>query len=148
MAVVAGTSEIVGARIRQVVGATELRFALVGLGSTLAHLSLFTVMLRVVGTSQMANLVALIIATVANTAVNRRWTFGVRGSTAALRQHVQAFAVFLVTWALSGAALAVLHRIASDPPPLVQVAVVGLSMAGSTVLRFVAMRVWIFRSVA
>ncbi|WP_177180410.1 GtrA family protein [Pedococcus cremeus] len=122
-----------------------MRFALVGVGSTLAHLALFTVILGAVEKSQLANLIALAVATVANTAANRRWTFGIRGSTAVVRQHFQAFVLFFITWGLSSAALGFLHHVSAAPRPLTQVVVVALSMAGSTLLRFAGMRAWIFR---
>ena len=65
-----------------------------------------------------------------------------------LRQHVKAFAVFGVTWALCGATLALLKQPSSDPLPVVQVVVVGLSMLGSTAVRCAVMRAWIFRTAA
>ncbi len=56
------------------------RFVAVGLVSTVAYVVLFTV-LRGSMTAPLANLVALAITAVGNTAVNRRYTFGVRGSS-------------------------------------------------------------------
>ena len=54
------------------------RFAGVGVVSTLAYLLLFIALRARLG-AQPANLVALLVTAVANTAVNRRLTFGVRG---------------------------------------------------------------------
>jgi len=125
---------------------TIVRFACVGVGSTVVHLGLFAALLHLLPTSQAANLGALLVATVANTAANRRFTFGVTGTTAAARQHVQSLALFALTWALSAGALWLLHAWTSQPPTLVQTLVVGGSMAGSTVVRYVAMRSWIFTS--
>ena len=73
------------------------RFAAVGVVSTVIHLGLFASLASVPTSTQTANLVALLVATVANTALNRRWTFGVRGA-GRLRSQVQGLAVFLVTW--------------------------------------------------
>jgi putative flippase GtrA len=125
---------------------TIVRFACVGVGSTVVHLGLFAALLHVLPTSQAANLGALLVATVANTAANRRFTFGVTGTTAAARQHVQSLGLFALTWGLSAGALWLLHTWAAQPPTLVQTAVVGGSMVGSTVVRYVAMRSWIFAS--
>ena len=55
------------------------RFAVVGLASTALHLGLFAWLAAALPSAQTANLLALLVATVANTAANRRWTFGVRG---------------------------------------------------------------------
>ena len=56
----------------------SLRFAAIGVLSTLAYLLLF-LLARPMG-AQAANLFALLVTAVANTAANRRFTFGVRGA--------------------------------------------------------------------
>ncbi|MGO4343151.1 GtrA family protein [Pedococcus sp. 2YAF34] len=123
---------------------TVVRFACVGVGSTVVHLGLFAALLHLLPTSQTANLGALLAATIANTAANRRFTFGVTSTTAAVRQHLQSLGLFALTWGLSAGALWLLHAWATQPPALVQTVVVGGSMVGSTVVRYVAMRTWIF----
>src|SRR3954447_10836043 len=55
-----------------------VRFAVIGMLSTLAYLLIFVV-LRSVSPAQVANLTALLFTAVANTAANRRVTFGMRG---------------------------------------------------------------------
>jgi hypothetical protein len=70
-----------------------VRFAAVGVLSTLAYLVLFAA-LRPLGGAQLANLLALLITAVANTAVNRRLTFGVRGPENLLRHQVQGLLIF------------------------------------------------------
>ncbi|KRE57165.1 GtrA family protein [Phycicoccus sp. Soil748] len=122
-----------------------VRFACVGIGSTVLHLGLFAGLLQALPYSQAANLGALLLATVANTAANRRWTFGVTGTEGVARQHLQSLGLFALTWALSAAALWLLHSTTTQPPALMQTIVVGGSMVGSTVVRFLAMRFWIFR---
>ncbi|MGO4343742.1 glycosyltransferase [Pedococcus sp. 2YAF34] len=120
------------------------RFAVVGVLSTLVHLGPFAA-LRSGGTgAQAANLVALLVATVANTALNRRWTFGVHGR-GAVRHQAQGLALFGVTWLLTAGGLGLLHLLATTPATAAQTAVVALATALSTVLRFVAMRTWMFR---
>jgi putative flippase GtrA len=122
-----------------------VKFAVVGVGSTVTHLSLFAALDQVVST-QPANLTALVLATLGNTAANRRWTFGVTGATSRGRHHVQALLVFALTWALSAAALWGLPHLWPDPSTAVSTIAVGASMALSTVVRFVLMRTWIFRA--
>ena len=55
-----------------------VRFAAIGVASTLAHLLLFLLFRGVMGAIA-ANVVALLITSIVNTAANRRLTFGVRG---------------------------------------------------------------------
>jgi len=81
-------------------GGQLLRFAGVGVLSTVLHLGLFTLLRTGVGSGQAANLVALLAATVANTALNRRWTFGVRGREQAVRQHLGGLALVALRGAL------------------------------------------------
>jgi putative flippase GtrA len=121
-----------------------VRFASVGVASTALHLGLFA-LLHTVLTSQPANAVALVVATVANTAVNRRWTFAVSGRRHLTRHHLQALAVFVITWAASAGALQLLALAVTEPSTTLSTAVLGVSMAASTAVRFVALRGWIFR---
>ena len=55
-----------------------VRFAVIGLASTLAYLLLYVLLRGALGPFG-ANLVALVVTAVANTAANRRLTFGLRG---------------------------------------------------------------------
>jgi putative flippase GtrA len=124
------------------------RFAAIGVLSTLAHLVLYLV-LRGGGTGAFAaNAVALTITTIANTAANRRYTFGVRGRAGAWRHQLQGGLAFAVGLGLSTAALAVLHAAVADPARRVEVgALIGAGVL-TTVLRFLLLRVWVFRAVA
>jgi len=131
------------ARLRGQLG----RFAVVGGVSTIVHLGLFAVLDQagdVAGLAgQLANLIALTVATIVNTALNRSWTFGVRGP-GALRQHAAAFAVFLLTWAGTAGGLGLLHTLRPGASTWLSVAALALGTGVSTVVRFVAMRQWIF----
>jgi putative flippase GtrA len=119
-------------------------FAAVGALSTVVHLGLFAILTPELGSAQSANLVALLLATIANTALNRRWTFGVRGPGAA-RHQVQGLAVFAVTWLATAGALALLHTVVAAPSTTVETCVVAFATAASTLARFIAMRSWMFR---
>jgi putative flippase GtrA len=133
-----------GLRERGGLARQAARFAGVGAVSTVLHLGLFALLAGGMESTQLANTAALVIATVFNTWANRRWTFGVRGRARAVHHQVQAFTVFGITWAMSAAGLAILHLVASAPPTWVQTAVIAAANVISTVVRFVAMKSWIF----
>src|SRR5689334_22076627 len=70
-----------------------IRFAAVGVASTLAYLALYAALRLGVG-PQWANFVALLLTATTNTAANRRLTFGVRGNVGAWRHQTQGLIVF------------------------------------------------------
>lgn len=118
-----------------------VRFSAIGILSTLAYLGLF-LLLRPLG-PQPANLIALLVTAVANTAANRRFTFGVRGAVGAIRHQFEGLVVFAVGLALTSGALAVLHW-AAEPSRMLELAVLVLANLAATVLRFVLLRNWVF----
>ena len=121
-----------------------LRFAAVGATTTVLHLGLYAA-LRLTLSGQVANLLALLVATVVNTYLNRVWTFGrAAGVGNPAREQVQAMFVFLLTWACTAGGLAALAAVWPDASTLVQVGALALATTASTVVRFVAMRYWIF----
>jgi putative flippase GtrA len=126
-----------GALFRQ-----AIRFAAVGVGSTLAYLLLFLMWRAPLG-AQVANLLALLVTAIVNTAVNRRFTFGVAGE-GAVRHQLQGLLVFMLGLALTSGSLAVLGAVTSHPPRAVEVIVLIIANLASTVLRFVALREWVF----
>ncbi|HWO64360.1 MAG TPA: bifunctional glycosyltransferase family 2/GtrA family protein [Umezawaea sp.] len=121
-----------------------VRFGAIGVTSTLAYLLLFLMMRGGLG-AQGANLVALLLTAVANTAANRRFTFGVRGRHGAGRHQFEGLIVFGFGLALTSGSLALLHS-STDPGQVAEVAaVVGANLI-ATVLRFLLLRNWVFRS--
>ncbi len=121
-----------------------VRFAAVGVFSTLAYLLLYVLLRGGLGPFG-ANLVALVLTAVANTAANRRLTFGVRSSERALLHHVQGLVVFGLGLGLTSGALAALTAWAPEVNRPVELVVLVAANALATVLRFVAYRSWIFR---
>ena len=119
-----------------------VRFAAVGVVSTLAHLLLYSLLRGALGPYG-ANVVALVVTAVANTAANRRITFGIRGRAGAGRHQLQGLIVFGLGLALTTGALAVLP---AGAPHLLELAVLVVANGLATVLRFVLLRSWIFRS--
>jgi putative flippase GtrA len=113
--------------------------------STLAYLVLY-VALRVVVGAQVANLLALLFTAVANTAANRRLTFGVSGRRGAGRHQAQGLVVFALGLALTSGSLALLHAVTAAPARLVELTVLVLANLVATLLRFLLLRVWVFRT--
>ena len=122
-----------------------VRFAGIGVLSTLAYLVLF-VALRHVVAAQPANLVALLVTAVANTAANRRITFGVRGGSGAGRAQLQGLVVFVLGLALTSGTLAVLHSLTGSPARSTELLLLVAANALATLLRFLLLRGWVFRA--
>jgi putative flippase GtrA len=125
--------------------AQVLRFATIGVASTVAYLVLY-LLLRQSMSAEVANAVALLVTAVGNTAANRRWTFSVRGSSGAARHQLQGLVVFGLALGLTTGSLGVLHGIATSAGPLLEVVVLATANAAATALRFVLLRGWVFRS--
>jgi putative flippase GtrA len=122
-----------------------VRFALVGVLSTLAYLLIFMLLHDAIG-AQPANLIALMITAVANTAANRRLTFGIRGGAGAARAQLQGLVVFGLGLALTSGTLWGLHAANATPSRTAEVAALLTANAAATLLRFVLFRGWVFRS--
>ncbi|RAO16501.1 glycosyltransferase [Micromonospora noduli] len=116
-----------------------VRFAAVGVASTLAYLVLFVATRGALG-AQPANLLALLLTAVANTAANRRLTFGISGRRHAGRHHLQGLLAFGLGLALTSGSLAVLHAAHAAPARPVELAVLVAANLAATVLRFVLLR--------
>jgi putative flippase GtrA len=114
-------------------------FVVVGVLSTIAYAVLYLGLRQVTGAME-ANLVALLLTAVANTAANRRFSFGVRGPEDRLRHQVQGLAVFTLGLGFTSA---VLWLMPAAHPTLEMVALTAANLL-VTVLRFSAMKLWIF----
>jgi putative flippase GtrA len=119
-----------------------VRFGLIGVASTLAYLVLFVLLRGSLG-AQPANLLALLVTAVANTAANRRFTFGVRGGGHG-RHQAQGLVVFGLGLALTSGSLALLSATDPDPARAVELAVLVAANLAATLLRFVLFRAWVF----
>ncbi|CAN5766617.1 bifunctional glycosyltransferase family 2/GtrA family protein [soil metagenome] len=119
-----------------------VNFASIGIASTAAYLLLFLALSGTLG-AQGANLVALLVTAVANTAANRRFTFGVRGRAGVARHQFEGLVVFGIGLLLTSGALALLH-LATDPHRAVEVIVLVGTNLLATVVRFVLLRGWVF----
>jgi putative flippase GtrA len=120
------------------------RFFVVGVASTLAFVVLY-LLLRQAMSAQAANAVSLLITAIANTAVNRRFTFGIRGRTKAARHQLRGLIAFGIGLALTSSALAALDAVTTQPGRATEVAVLVAANLVATVVRFALYRTWVFR---
>ncbi|MFC1435211.1 glycosyltransferase [Streptacidiphilus sp. N1-3] len=118
-------------------------FAVIGVVSTLAYLALYLI-LRQLSPAVLANGIALFATAIANTAANRRFTFGVTGTRDALKHQVEGGIAFLIGLVLSTATLALVRVAAPGASHLVELAALVGANALSTVVRFLLLRVWVF----
>ena len=119
-----------------------VRFAAIGVSSTLAYLVLFLLLRTAVG-AQPANFTALLVTAIGNTALNRRLTFGIRGRTGAGRHQFEGLIVFGLGLALTSGSLALLNG-STTPGLVLEITVLVLANLAATVLRFLLLRGWVF----
>jgi len=130
---------------RRGLGSQMAAFAAVGAASTVAYILLYLA-LRGALPAQWANALSLLITAVANTAANRRFTFGIRGRPQTGRHQARGLLAFGTGLLLTSAALAGLHAVTARPGRGLEVTVlVGASLL-ATLIRFVLYRNWVFRS--
>lgn len=120
-----------------------LGFCAVGVLSTLLYLALYSA-LRTVSGPQAANAASLLLSAFANTAANRRLTFGVRGRARAVRHQAQGLVVFAIGLVLTSGSLAALGAAAAHPGHSTELAVLITANLAATVLRFLLFRAWVF----
>jgi putative flippase GtrA len=130
-----GVARLMRPRLARQIG----QFTAIGVLSTLAYLGLFVALRGGLGAFG-ANAVALAITAVANTAANRRLTFGISGRRHAARHQVKGLIAVGIGLALTSGALAVLH----SPSRGLEVSVLVAANLVATVIRFVLYRTWVF----
>ena len=123
------------------------RFMVVGVASTAAYVVLFLLLRGVIG-AQGANAVSLLVTAVANTAVNRRVTFGIRGRAQAGRHQARGPIAFGTGLAFTSGALTVLHHASARPGRATEVSVLIAANLLATIVRFALYRSWVFRGSA
>ena len=121
-----------------------VRFGVVGVASTIAFALLY-LLFDLAMPGQLANFFALLVTAVANTAVNRRFTFGVRGRRGVVRHQFQGLIVFGIAWAMTSGSLALLHLARPDASAPASLVVLTAANLLATLVRFVLLRVWVFR---
>jgi len=117
------------------------RFTIIGVASTIAYVALF-LLLRLVMPAQAANVLSLLLTAVANTAANRRLTFGISGRSDAARHQVKGLIAFGLGLVLTAGSLAALSP--ARPGRLAEVGVLLAANLVATVIRFLLYRHWVF----
>jgi len=123
---------------------TVASFARIGVASTVAYLVLFFALAGPLGRFG-ANAVALAVCTVANAAVHRRYTFAGRGRPSRRNLVLGGAAAFSTSAVVTSLALALVDAAAVSSPWVVAAALVAANAAASLV-RFVVLRGWMFRT--
>ena len=120
-----------------------LRFCAVGLTTTVAYFGLFW-LLRAVAAPLLANLGALLVTALANTAANRRLTFGVTGRQRLARAHAGGLLAFGLSLTMTTGSISALQVLAPRASAVAGFAALGLANALATVARFMLLRFAIY----
>ena len=121
-----------------------VRFVLVGAASTVAYLLLYLA-LRGIVAAQAANALSLLATALGNTWLNRRYTFGIRGTPGAARDQARGLLAFGAGLLLTSGALAGLHLATARPGRAAEVTVLVIANLAATAVRFCLYRAWVFR---
>ncbi len=124
-------------------GAQILHFIDVGIISTVLYATIFLFGSQVVS-AVTANIIALLLSTVANTALNRSHTFGVRSPHRRATSQLKGLAAFGLCLAFTTAGLEVADGFTGAWANLGTLAVLTVANLAATVVRFVLMRTWVF----
>ena len=116
-----------------------VRFGIVGIASTVAFALLYLLLHPAMG-AQAANLTALLLTAIANTAANRAFTFGIRGRTGVARHQLNGLLIFAFGLAITSGSLFVLHRFDPTVGKVVELSVLVMANLVATLVRFVALR--------
>jgi putative flippase GtrA len=125
-------------------GSQVVRFASVGVVSTVVFGALFALLAGPLGAVG-ANVVALLVCAFLNTAANRRLTFAWRGRTGRARHYAAGTALGVLPLALTLSVLAALSALGATSLPVMLVALT-LANLTATAARFLVLRHWVFRA--
>jgi putative flippase GtrA len=123
------------------------RFLAVGAASTLAYILIYLLLRRGLA-AQEANAISMLVTAIANTAVNRRLTFGISGRRHVVRHQLRGLIAFAAGLLLTSGALAMLHWIVARPTRIAELAVLLVASLVATLARFALYRSWVFRGSA
>ncbi|MDQ1466817.1 MAG: hypothetical protein QOH10_1232, partial [Actinomycetota bacterium] len=126
-------------------GGQLARFASIGIVSTIVFAVLFVVLSGPLGLFG-ADVVALTLCSLANTAANRRLTFSLRGRSGRARHYFAGLALGALPLALTLLTLLVLVAAGSTSLSTVLVALTAVNGV-ATIVRFVLLRSWVFAPV-
>ena len=112
-----------------------LAFGAIGLASTVAYAALYLLFRLMLGAT-LSNAAALVITAIANTAANRRVTFGVRDREHLWRDHAAGLLAFVFALAITTAAANVVTA-AGTASHALELTVLVAANALATIVRFV-----------
>jgi putative flippase GtrA len=118
-------------------------YSLIGGITTLAYLGLYAALREVLG-AQPANAVAWIATAIADTAANRRLTFGISGRAGAVRAQGEGLLVFGLGLAITSGSLWALYALVAQPGRWLELGVLLAANLVAGLLRFVLLRTWVF----
>jgi putative flippase GtrA len=120
-----------------------VRYSVIGGVMTLAYLGLYAALRETLG-AQSANAVSWVATAVADTAANRRFTFGISGRSGAARAQTEGLLVFLLGLAITSGSLRGLYALAAHPERLLELGVLLVANIVAGLLRFLLLREWVF----
>lgn len=120
-------------------------FAAIGIASTVAYVVLYSA-LRGGASAPLANFVALAVTAVANTALNRRLTFGIRTRAGYLADQLAGLGAFALALGITTGAIALLGLVAPAAGRRTELVVLVLASILATVVRFLVLRSWLGRA--
>ena len=129
-------------RIRHGLGRELLVFGAIGVASTAAYAVLYLIFRSTLGPVG-SNALALVLTAVANTAANRRLTFGVRDRQSMARDQAGGLLALAVALAITTVTANLLSVLAPHAGRALELATLTLANALATVARFVLLRSWI-----
>jgi putative flippase GtrA len=118
-------------------------YSLIGGITTLAYVGLYAALREVLG-AQPANAVAWIATAIADTAANRRLTFGISGRAGAVRAQGEGLLVFGLGLAITSGSLWALDALVAQPGRWLELGVLLVANLVAGLLRFVLLRTWVF----
>ena len=116
---------------------------MIGGVTTVAYLALYALLRGPLG-AQPANAVAWIVTAIADTAANRRLTFGISGRPGAVRAQGEGLLVFGLGLAITSGSLRALDALVARPERWLELAVLLAANLVAGLLRFVLLRTWVF----
>ena len=121
-----------------------LTFAVIGVLSTAAYVLLYAVA-RTEMPAHLANGVALLLTTAANTQANRRLTFGIRGTRDLIADHVAGLGAFGIALAITSGSLGLLLLTRPHAGVVLETTVLIAGNVLATISRFFLLRWWMTR---
>jgi putative flippase GtrA len=121
-----------------------VRFARVGIISTVAYVTLFLLLEGPLG-ALVANVVVLVFTTIVNTVMHARFTFAARGPFLRRTQFLGAGTVLVTSVGLTTLALLLAHAV-SPSSLLTRVAAIVIGTGIAALVRFCLLRAWVFRA--